>query len=265
MEIEIQPGEYEVLPPENLSAFKKFYFKILDFSSSYGGWKLVLGLCLFFYALIFVLPYPSQLSMRLPADALDAKTVVFGSNSGFFIFSAKQYFRLVTANFLHFGLIHLGSNLLGLYIIGGLLQKIWDARSVFILFLITGIGANLLTLFIKASNSAGASGGVFGLMGGLLAYFLWNKSLDKALRDQMLKQLGSILALNLFIGIVVPSIDLIGHFGGLITGVVLGKIFLLSTFSKKIKINFWIWFFLVLCVIVALIFALISYFFIGFL
>lgn len=236
MEIEIQPGEYEVLPPENLSALKKFYFKILDFSSAYGGWKLVLGLCLFFYALIFILPYPKNLSMQLSNNLLDSKTILFGSNSHYFIFNFKQFFRVSTANFLHFGLIHLGSNLLGLYIIGGFLQKIWDSRTVFTLFILTGIGSNLFTLFLREpTHSAGASGGVFGLMGGLLAYFLWNKALEKKLREHMLRQLAGILVLNLFIGLIFPSIDLLGHFGGLISGVLLGKIFLISSFSKKNK------------------------------
>lgn len=265
MEIEILPGEYEVLPPEKPSVLKKFYHQILKWSEKNGGWKLVLGLCLFFYVLMFFLPYPAGLSLKLPLDPMDAKTTVFGSNLATLIQYAEQYYRFITANFLHFGLIHLGSNLIGLFVIGGLLQKIWNARMVFILFLLTGVGANLLTFFWNSANSAGASGGVFGLMGGLLAYFLFNRNLDAVLRQYMLKQLAGILGLNLFIGLVFPNIDLVGHLGGLVSGVILGKLFLMTQFSKRQSMGFWIWGFLLLLVLYSLVWALISYFGLAFL
>ncbi|HCL55807.1 MAG TPA: hypothetical protein DHW82_02205 [Spirochaetia bacterium] len=225
MEIEIKPEDYEIII-EKPTFIGILLSKITVFSEKYGGWKAITGLSVFFYLFIFLLPMP-QMSFAISLPSGYEVLTLWGSNVALFIssFFPYDYYRWITANFLHFGIFHLGFNVWGAYVLGGLLEKFWNKRVVFILFLLSGIGANIVSFLIVKGNSAGASGGVFGLMGALLAFFLWNKNLAPQNRLYMMKQIGFIFLLNLLLGLIVPNIDLSGHIGGFVMGFLLGGLY----------------------------------------
>ncbi|GAB3312651.1 rhomboid family intramembrane serine protease [Epidermidibacterium keratini] len=125
---------------------------------------------------------------------------------------AGQWWRLVTAGFLHFGLIHLGVNMLSLWIIGRDLEVALGRVRYLAVYLLAGIGGSLAVLWFGGANSllAGASGSVFGLLGALGVVLVITR--------QPLNGLIAVLALNAIISLT-PGISLLAHLGGLITGV----------------------------------------------
>ena len=124
-------------------------------------------------------------------------------------------YRLVTAAFLHAGLIHLGFNMFALYILGTLLEPaIGTARFLGIYFVSVLSGSFLVMVMDPEQLTVGASGGIFGLMS---AAFLIarNRGLD-----ELASQIGFFVIINLVITFSVNNISIGGHIGGLIGGAV---------------------------------------------
>ena len=126
-----------------------------------------------------------------------------------------QPYRLVTAAFLHAGLIHIGFNMFALYILGTLLEPaIGTARFVGIYAVSVLSGSFLVMVMDPEQLTVGASGGVFGLMA---AAFLIAR--DRGL-DELASQIGFFVVINLVITFSVNNISIGGHIGGLIGGAV---------------------------------------------
>ena len=131
------------------------------------------------------------------------------------IAQSGEYYRLVTAMFVHYGLIHLLTNMWALWIIGRPLEAMFGPVRFLAVYLVCGIGGNVACyLFAPYSASAGASTAIFGLFA--VFYFV----LRKLGRDA--SQLVPLLVINLAITFFVPGISRAGHIGGLITGAAVG-------------------------------------------
>jgi membrane associated rhomboid family serine protease len=124
-----------------------------------------------------------------------------------------DYWRLVTAGFLHSGLLHIGFNMYILYWLGTMLEPaLGHARFLALYFtsLVSGsFGALLLSPNV---NTVGASGAVFGLMG---AAFVMQRARGI---DPMQTGIGPVILLNLAISFIIPNISIGGHLGGLVGG-----------------------------------------------
>jgi len=133
-----------------------------------------------------------------------------------------QVWRLLTCAFLHGGLIHIVCNMYSLYIIGPQIQQIFGVNKYFIIYIISCITSSSLSYFMSPySISVGASGGIFGLMGALLAFAIIERN---KIQKKYLSSLIQIIIINLFIGLSIKNIDNYGHIGGLIGGFLLGYI-----------------------------------------
>ena len=131
-----------------------------------------------------------------------------------------QIWRLLTAMFLHGGLMHIGFNMYVLYSIGPELERIYSAPRFLIVYLGAGWMGCLASL-IWSGASVGASGAIFGLAGAFLAISLRRRAYFDAFGSQML----GFIAINLAIGFAgFFNIDNWGHIGGLIGGFILGNI-----------------------------------------
>ena len=138
-----------------------------------------------------------------------------------------EYWRLFTAALLHLPFfenpLHLFFNMYALYFAGALVEQIYGWRIMGLMYVLTALAASA-TSFVLGGDvpSVGASGAVFGLFGVLLAVSrTHNPVLDR--RGQMiLRQIGALIAINLFIGFAVPGIDNLAHIGGLVAGLWLG-------------------------------------------
>ena len=89
----------------------------------------------------------------------------------------EDYYRLFTSIFLHFGIEHLVNNMFVLGVIGTRLEPVLGSVKTLVLFVLSGLGGNVLTLLTDTSDfvitvSAGASGAVFGFSGALLCLTL---------------------------------------------------------------------------------------------
>lgn len=138
-----------------------------------------------------------------------------------------QWWRLLTAMFLHFGILHLGLNMWALWDVGRLVERLLGRPRFLLLFLASGVFGNLLSLVVQGNRavSGGASGAVFSLYGALLV-FLWRerRHVDRG-EFRWLFGAASVFALfTLGMGLVVPGIDNAAHLGGLLCGAVLARV-----------------------------------------
>lgn len=130
--------------------------------------------------------------------------------------AAGETYRLLTSMFLHFGLMHLAMNMLATWIFGLEVEREEGPVRAVAAFLVTGLvgGAAAYLFHPPFAQVAGASGGVFGLLGVALILTL------RAGRS--IQSLVGLLLINLFIGVAVPNISLAAHAGGFLAGVLYG-------------------------------------------
>ncbi len=133
-----------------------------------------------------------------------------------------QWWRLLTACFLHMGIIHLVMNVLALLSLGYATERIVGSLRFFIIYLIAGIGGSLCSLWWHEQIvSVGASGAIFGILGLSAALVLLQEDEDYAIRKARLLRIGGFIGLNLIYGLK-GNIDSAAHMGGLITGFLCG-------------------------------------------
>lgn len=135
-----------------------------------------------------------------------------------------EYYRLLTSMFMHFGIDHILNNMLVLFILGDNLERALGHFKYLIFYLVTGVAANIISLTVNAQThlfvvSAGASGAVFGVIGGLLYAVARNKG---RLEDLSSRQLAIVILFSLYHGFTSVGIDNAAHIGGLIAGLVMG-------------------------------------------
>jgi len=128
-----------------------------------------------------------------------------------------DWYRLISAGFLHYGFIHLGLNMLALYIVGPQLEKLLGAIRFLTLYFSALLAGSLGAMFVEPNSAtAGASGAIFGLFGAALAFQLSNHI------NIWRSGLGGLILINLVFTFAVPGISKGGHLGGMIGGVIVG-------------------------------------------
>lgn len=147
-----------------------------------------------------------------------ATLVKMGAMSNYAVVGAGQWWRLFTAQFLHIGVWHLVSNLVMIYYMGTLLEPMVGHLRFLIIYLLSGVGGNLLGLAFGSdkSISAGASTALFGLFGAVIALSLVHQ--HNPFIAFLARQSLVLALINLGIDIFLPYIDIYGHLGGLIAG-----------------------------------------------
>ncbi|MFY1635150.1 rhomboid family intramembrane serine protease [Solwaraspora sp. WMMB335] len=126
-------------------------------------------------------------------------------------------YRLVTAMFIHYGLLHLLFNMWALWVLGRNLEAVLGPARFLALYLIAGLGGNVAAYLVDPNAlSAGASTAVFGLFA---AFFIVLRRLK---RDT--SAVVGILVINLVLTFTVSSLSIAGHLGGLVAGALIGVI-----------------------------------------
>lgn len=149
----------------------------------------------------------------------------WGAEYGPLVF-AGQWWRLLAAMFLHFGILHLALNMWCLWQLGFLAEFLFGRVTFLVLYILSGLGGGVLSLLMHPTVvSAGASGAIFGVAGGVAA-FLWLHRLDfhAPKLTGTLPSVAVFIGYNLLYGFSDPQIDNAGHLGGLIVGAVLGAL-----------------------------------------
>ncbi|MDA3027083.1 MAG: rhomboid family intramembrane serine protease [Actinomycetota bacterium] len=159
--------------------------------------------------------------------------IVFGDIliSNFALFapsiSTGQWWRLLTAGFLHGSILHLLFNVYILWVLGSQLESILGKTKFIIIYFVSLISGSLASFLFSpfGTYSIGASGAIFGLMGAMLVVGR-KKRLD-------ISQVAVLVVLNVVIGFVLSGIDWRAHLGGLAAGSLIAWVFLNATWLKE--------------------------------
>jgi rhomboid protease GluP len=154
--------------------------------------------------------------------SIDGRTLlIFGSKFAPFL-SAGQWWRLVTAGFLHGDLMHILMNSWALFDLGAAVEEAYGtARLLVFYFVSTVTGFYMSAVMAPRSNSMGASAALCGLLGAMIALGMRDRSsMGDAMRGMYIRWLVFIMVISF----VVPNVDLWAHAGGFIGGFVLAYI-----------------------------------------
>jgi rhomboid protease GluP len=144
-----------------------------------------------------------------------------GASYGPAIFYGHEWYRLVTAMFLHGGLIHIGFNMMALMQFGPALEELYGSARYLFLYVVTGAFGFLVSAFM-GNYSLGASGALLGLIGLMLA--ITSKRGGSYMRELRSRLITSV-AILFVLGFSGVGIDNYAHGAGLAAGFVLGKVF----------------------------------------
>ena len=158
-----------------------------------------------------------------PMDPTIPELLRWGANLGS-LTTSGQWWRLLTCTFLHIGLFHILFNMWVLWDIGHFMERLLGRVGFATLYLLSGLAGSIASMWWNPFIvSAGASGAIFGLYGGLLGCLLAGlgtipEDVAKGLRKNALIFLGY----NLVWGLMHQGIDMAGHLGGLVGGLAFG-------------------------------------------
>ncbi|MFQ6865076.1 rhomboid family protein [Blautia sp.] len=137
-----------------------------------------------------------------------------------------ETYRIFTSMFLHFGIEHLINNMLVLFVLGSRLERVIGSLRFAVIYFLGGIAGNVVSLLYdlkqgEAAVSAGASGAVFAVMGGMILVVLCNKG---RLEDLSMRQILILAVFSLYFGFTSSGVDNAAHLGGFLAGFILAVI-----------------------------------------
>jgi rhomboid protease GluP len=149
----------------------------------------------------------------------------WGSNKSWLTMHGQPW-RLVTSMFIHGFFLHLLLNMITLWQAGQLVERMFGSLRFLTLYLVAGVCGSLASaLWQPLGNSVGASGAIFGVIGGLLAFM---RREDSGIPPSVVKELRASVApfllFSLTVGVVYPHTDNACHLGGLVGGFVAGHL-----------------------------------------
>ena len=138
-----------------------------------------------------------------------------------------EWYRLLTAAFLHGSFLHIAFNMYVLFALGPALERILGHVRFLVLYLVAALGGGVASYAFSdiRSVSVGASGAIFGLMGALLVA---GRRLGHDIR-----QVAMLLAVNVLIGFIAPGVDWRAHLGGLVAGAAAAAVFVYAPRSRR--------------------------------
>jgi rhomboid protease GluP len=150
------------------------------------------------------------------------------------LIAGGDYWRLLTATLLHGSLLHIFFNGYALFALGPESERIYGAGRFLALYTLAGLGGSVASYLFSPAPSVGASGAIFGLIGGLgIFYYLSREALGDFGRAQT-QSMATIAMINLIIGFAAAGgvIDNWGHLGGLVVGVAAG-----AALAPRLSVN----------------------------
>lgn len=132
-----------------------------------------------------------------------------------------EYYRLFTSMFLHLDLMHIVFNGYALYLLGRDVEALFGHVRFAIIYFLGGLSGGLASFIFNTAPSIGASGAIFAIFGAEMVYFYLHRDLHGEMGRRHLNQLLILMVVNMALGFMSTRIDIAGHIGGLIGGVVL--------------------------------------------
>ena len=137
-----------------------------------------------------------------------------------------EWWRLLSSVFVHIGVVHLLLNMWCLWSLGRLAERMFGNWTFLALYLLCGLGGSLASVWWDPSIvSAGASGAVFGVAGGLVGFWYFGKvALPRSVIKRDFASILTFVGYNLIYGFAKEGVDNAAHLGGLLTGLALGAL-----------------------------------------
>jgi membrane associated rhomboid family serine protease len=141
--------------------------------------------------------------------------------------AAGEWYRLFTAMFVHYGVLHLLTNMYALWILGRDLERVLGPLRFTGLYVLAGLGGNVAAYLFAAPNgfTAGASTAVFGLMAGI---FVILKRLKLSVAPIL-----PVIVINVIFTFVIANISIAGHLGGLAVGAVVAGVLAYAPAARR--------------------------------
>ncbi len=139
-----------------------------------------------------------------------------GANFAPFIIHYQDWYRLITAAFIHIGGTHLLMNMIVLFFLGIELEPIMGSLRFLILYFVAAIGGNVVSFAFNDNISAGASTALFGMFTAMLTLSTIYPD-NRYLKSRALS-MGFVLAFNIVLGLINQGVDNFGHIGGALFG-----------------------------------------------
>jgi len=160
-----------------------------------------------------------------PLEPTSAQLVKWGANWGPLSLGAQPW-RILSSNYVHVGIIHIGLNMWCLWNLGFLAERFFDPWIYVSTYTACGVAGSIASLWLHPMiPGAGASGAIFGLAGALIAaLYLGHLPIPKEAISGTLRSLVAFAGYNLFFGLVSPRIDNSAHIGGLVCGLAVGAV-----------------------------------------
>ncbi len=158
-----------------------------------------------------------------PTDPTPQNLIAWGADFGP-LTTNGEWWRMLTSAFVHIGIIHILMNIYVLYSIGRLTERLFGHFGFLVLYLLAGVGGSVASLAWRLHTvSAGASGAIFGLYGGLFAFLLLQRhTMPAETLKALASSTGIFLLYNVIFGVVRQGTDMAAHLGGLVSGVCIG-------------------------------------------
>jgi membrane associated rhomboid family serine protease len=135
-----------------------------------------------------------------------------------------QWWRLLTAAFLHFGLVHIGFNMWALWQAGKLTERLYGKTFYILIYLYGALMSSLAsTWWDRGAVSAGASGAIFAVFGAMFVYLLLHRvSFPPSVLKPLMSSTVICIGYNIFFGLTQANISNSAHLGGLVSGMFIG-------------------------------------------
>lgn len=140
-----------------------------------------------------------------------------------YIIGLHEYWRFITPMFLHIGWLHFVVNMVTLYFVGSQVESIYGHWRYLVIYLLSGIAGNSVSFTFGSPNSisAGASTALFGLFGAFV--ILGRHFRNNPAISFMVQRYATFIGINLIFNLFSSSVDMMGHIGGLIGGLLIAS------------------------------------------
>ena len=165
--------------------------------------------------------------LELAGSSEDARTMIrYGALYIPLAIGNNEYYRLVTAVFMHFGIHHLVNNMLVLFVLGDKLERAMGKVRYLLLYLISGVGANVVSEIVYMYTSpngvsAGAFGAIFGVVGGMIYVVIANRG---RLENLNTRQIVLMAIFSLYLGYINTGTNNTAHLSGILIGLLMAAL-----------------------------------------
>ena len=172
-----------------------------------------------------VVVYLVEVLLSGTGQEISLRTLVeMGAMCAPFVQGPEDLYRFVSPMFLHMDLMHLLFNMVALYSVGELLERVLGRTSFVILYFVAGITGNAVSYVTSLADgglsvSAGASTSVFGLFVAVALLCVLVRG-DRAIFREFSRGMLSVIAVNVVYTLLVPSVSISGHLGGAVGGAI---------------------------------------------